>query len=137
MSLEMLKSVVTTVVLALALVQALWMAQVRGYVRLLPFKRRQLRRWHRWGGLAVLVLTLTVAVICMFGFGGRYGSYSLRVQAHVAMGALAILVLLLKVAITNRFRHYLRFTLALGTAAGLLILGTFIASALWYFVQLA
>jgi hypothetical protein len=51
------------------------------------------------------------------------------------MGVLAILVLLLKVAITNRFRRYLRFTLVLGTIAGLMILGTFVASALWYFVQ--
>jgi hypothetical protein len=39
----------------------------------------------------VLVLTLMVAVICMVGIGGRYGSYSLRVQAHLHMGALWIL----------------------------------------------
>ena len=32
----MLKSVMTTIVLVLALVQALGMAQVRGYVRILP-----------------------------------------------------------------------------------------------------
>jgi hypothetical protein len=133
----MLKSVMTTVILALALVQALWMAQVRGYVRLLPFAKKRLRRWHRWGGIAVLVLTLTVAVMCVFAIGGRYASYSPRVLAHLHMGTLAIMVLLLKVVITNRFRRYLRFTLALGAAAGLLILGTFVASALWYFVQMA
>jgi len=137
MSLEMLKSVVTSVVLALALVQALWMAQVRGYVRLLPFAKRRLRQWHRWGGIAVLVLTLTVAVVCVFGIGGRYVYYSPRALAHAVMGALAILVLLLKVAIANRFRRYVRFTLALGAAAGLLILGIFVTSALWYFVQVA
>jgi len=135
MSLEMLKSVVTTIVLALALGQALGMAQVRGYVRLLPFEGKRLRLLHRWGGIAVLVLTCAVAVMCVFGIGGRYASYSPRVLAHLHMGALAIVVLLLKVAITNRFRRYLRFTLALGAAAGLLILGTFAASALWYFVQ--
>lgn len=135
MSLEMIKSVMTIIVLALALVQALGMAQVRGYVHLLPSENKRLRQWHRWGGIATLVLALAVAVICVCG--ERYTYYSLRVQAHAVMGALAILVLLLKVAITNRFRRYLRFTLALGTAAGLLILGTFIASALWYFIQVA
>ena len=135
MSLEMLKSVVTSVVLALALVQALWMAQVRGYVRLLPFAKRRLRQWHRWGGIAVLVGALAVAVACVCGLG--YRLYSIRAQAHAAMGALAILVLLLKVAIANRFRRYVRFTLALGAAAGLLILGIFVTSALWYFVQVA
>jgi hypothetical protein len=133
MSLEMLKALLTTVVLALALAQALEMAQVRGYVRLLPIEKRQLLRLHRWGGIATLILTLAVAVICVRGEG--YVLYSLRVQAHAVMGVLAILVLLLKVAITNRFRRYLRFTLVLGTIAGLMILGTFVASALWYFVQ--
>ena len=137
MSLEMLKSVVTTVVLALALGQALGMAQVRGWVRLLPVEKRRLRQWHRWGGIATLVLALAVAAICVFAIGGRYTSYSPRVLAHLHMGGLAILVLLLKVAITNRFRRYLRYHTALGITAGLLILGTFVASALWYFVQVA
>jgi hypothetical protein len=100
---------------------------------LLPIEKRQLLRLHRWGGIATLILTLAVAVICVRGEG--YVLYSLRVQAHAVMGVLAILVLLLKVAITNRFRRYLRFTLVLGTIAGLMILGTFAASALWYFVQ--
>ena len=137
MSLEMLKSIVTTIVLALALAQALGMAQVRGYVPLLLIEKKRLRWLHRWGGIAVLVLTCAVAVICVFGIGEGYAPYSPRVQVHVVMGSLVILVLLLKVAITNRFRRYLHFTLALGTAAGLLILGTFVASALWYFVQWA
>lgn len=135
MSLEMLKSAVTTIVLALALMQALGMAQVRGYVRLLPLEKNWLRQWHRRGGIATLVLALAVAAICVFG--ERYAYYSVRVQAHAVMGALAILALLMKVAITNRFRQYLRFTLALGAVAGLLILGTFVASALWYFTQVA
>jgi hypothetical protein len=137
MSLEMFKSELTTVVLALALGQALGMAQVRGYVRLVPLERKRLRQWHRWGGIAVLVLTVMVAVTCVFGIGGRYASYSPRVLAHLHLGALAIVVLLVKVAIARRFRRYLRFTLVLGAAAGLLILGTFVASALWYFVQVA
>ena len=137
MSLGMFKSIVTTVVLALALVQALGMAQVRGYVRLVPVEKKRLRQWHRWCGIATLVLTCAVAVICVFGIGGRYASYSPRVLVHLHMGALAIVVLFLKVVIAHYFRRYLRFTLALGAAAGLLILGTFVASALWYFVQMA
>ena len=104
-------------------------------MRLLPVEKRRLRQLHRWGGITALVLTLAVAATCVFG--ESYGLYSLRVQAHAVMGGLAALVLVLKVAITQRFRRYLRFTLALGTAVGLLILGTFAASALWYFVRVA
>ena len=135
MPLEMLKSIVTTVVLALALVQALEMAQIRRRVRVFPVGRRQLRRLHRWGGIATLIVTMAVAATCVSGLG--YQPYSLRGKAHTAMGALAILVLLLKVAITRRLRRYLRHNTALGIAAGLLILGTFAASALWYFVWAA
>lgn len=135
MSLEMLKAILTTLILALALVQALGMAQVRGYVRLLPVGKKQLVRLHHLGGAATLLLALAVAAMCVLG--ERYAYYSLRVQAHAVMGVLAILILAIKAVITNRSRRYLRHALALGTAAGLLVLGTFIASALWYFVQVA
>lgn len=132
MSLEMRKAIVTTLILALALGQALGMAQVRGYVRLLPLSKKQLLRLHRWGGVGVLVLTLAVALTCVVGLD--YEFYSIRVKAHAVMSALAALALILKVAITHRFRRYLRYNTALGAAAGSLILGTFVASALWYFV---
>jgi uncharacterized membrane protein len=135
MSLEMFKAIMTTIVLALALVQALGMAQVRGWVRLLPVEKKRLRQWHREGGIVALVLTMAIAVTCVVGFG--YELYSPRVKAHAMMGTLAVVALFLKVVITNRFRRYLRYNMALGMAAGLLILGTFIASALWYFVQVA
>ena len=127
---KMIKSLVTTAILVLAVTQTLGMAQVRGYLRLFPFEKRQLRRFHRWGGIAALILTLTVAVICVCSEG--YVLYSLRVWAHAVMGVLAMLVMLLKVAIVHRFRRYLRYNTALGVGAGLLILGTFATSALWY-----
>jgi drug/metabolite transporter (DMT)-like permease len=95
--------------------------------------KKQLVQWHRLGGAATLLLALAVAAMCVLG--ERYAYYSPRVQAHAVMGVLAILVLAVKAVITNRFRRYLRHALVLGTVAGLLVLGTFIASALWYFVQ--
>jgi len=73
----MVKSVVTSIILALALVQALGMAQVRGYVRLLPVDKKQLVRLHRLGGAATLLLALAVAAMCVFG--ERYAYYSPRV----------------------------------------------------------
>jgi len=135
MSLEMLKAILTTLILALALVQALAMAQVRGYVHLLPVEKKQLVRWHRLGGATTLLLALAVAAMCVLG--ERYAYYSARVQTHAVIGTLAILVLAVKAVITKRFRRYLRYAPALGAGAGLLILGTFVASALWYFVQVA
>jgi hypothetical protein len=136
MSLEMAKSLLATVVLVLALAQATSMAQIRGYLKfkLIPLPARSLRNWHRWGGDATLLLTLTVALICLTG--EPYASYHWRVPLHAALGALAALVMFLKVFIARRFRHYLRYHTLLGPTAGLAVLGTFIASALWYFLSL-
>jgi hypothetical protein len=128
----MVKSIATTVGVALALLQALEMAQIRGYVRLLPFDRRVLRQFHRWGGITKLALLLVVAVVCVFGEG--YVLYNLRVCTHAALGVLSLLILAVKVAITHRFRRYLRLNTGLGITAGMLILGTSAASTLWYFV---
>ncbi|MBC8449591.1 MAG: hypothetical protein H8D78_17815 [Chloroflexi bacterium] len=136
MSLQMVKSVLTTVLLLVAIAQALSMAMVRGWVKvkLLPENRRRLREGHRWGGIAALVLTLALALTML---SPLYEPYSARSWAHAVMGGLAALVLLPKVIITRRFRRYLRYNTALGTIAGLLILGTFISSALWFFVDVA
>ena len=48
---EALKSIVTTMILALALMQALEMAQVRGYMHLWPIERGRLRQSYGWGGI--------------------------------------------------------------------------------------
>lgn len=135
MSLLMMKSVLTTILLLVAIAQALGMAQVRGYVQFLPVERKRLRQRHRGGGIGALILALAVAAMCVFG--ERYAYYPPRVLAHVVMGTLAIVVLLLKVLITHRWRRQLRHNTALGAIAGLLILGTFAASALWVFVGAA
>jgi len=136
MSLQMVKAVLTTVLLLLTIAQGLSMALVRGWVKvkLEPADRQRWRKRHRWGGVASLVLTLALAATML---GPLYEPYSLRAWTHAVMGALATLVLLAKAIITHRFRRYLRYNTALGTAAGLLILGTFISGPLWYFVYAA
>lgn len=124
------KSVTTTVVLALAVLQALEMAQVQGKVRWLPIDSRRLRRAHRLGGVAVLGLAVLVALVCIVTEGHPAPG---RVLAHAVMGGLAVAVLLTKVVITRRFRRLLRYNGLLGATAGLLLAGTFFFSAFWYF----
>lgn len=131
MSLEMLKSVLTSVVVVLALLQAVEMAQIRGKVNFLPLNKRVLRMLHRGGGIAALALMLVVALLCVFGEG--YAPQTLRVWTHVVLGVLALLVLAAKVVITHRARRFLRFNNAFGYTVGVLVLGTFASSALWYF----
>ncbi len=134
MPVVMLKSILTTVVLALAGVQALTMAQVRGYIRVLPVSARRLRSAHRWGGDAALFSTIVVAGLCLTT--QSYAPYPAYVPIHATLGSLAILALVLKVVFARRFRKQLRYALALGSVAGFAVLGTFAASALLYYTSI-
>ena len=131
MSLLMVKSILTTVVLLLAIVQALVGLRLRGYLQFLPLPVRRLRGWHRWSGDLTLVLIAVVAGMCVSNFG--FDLDSPRDWLHAALGTLAALVMVLKVIMARRFRSQLRYELILGAIAAFSVLGTFIASALWYF----
>jgi len=133
MSILLLKSILTTILLALALVQVLSMGQVRGTIKLLPVSTRTLHTIHRWVGDIALILALAVAVLCLTS--QYYSAHAIHVPLHVAFGTLAILAMLLKLAIARRFRRQLRYALALGIVAGLSVLGVFFASALLYFMS--
>jgi hypothetical protein len=131
MSLLMLKSLLTTVVLILAVGQAVSGLRLRGRFKRLPLSVRILRLWHRLGGDAALLLTLSIAFICVTHL--PWSAYSLRVPLHAALGTLAAVVMLVKVLVARRFRTYLRRATALGAVIGFSVLGCFAASALWYY----
>ena len=135
MPLATLKAVLVTIALVLGIGQALTQAQVRGFLHLLPFEKRTLVRFHRWEGRSLVALVLLIVGICLWvEFGLGYTLYSLRLQAHAVLGSLLMLVLFVKVAIVQHYRQFLRHTLVVGATAGLLLLGTFFLSAVWYFL---
>jgi hypothetical protein len=131
MSLLMLKSMLTTVVLVMALGQAVSGLRMTGSLKRLPAPVRYLRTVHRLLGDATLLLTVGIAMICVIHL--PFSAYSLRVPLHAALGTLAAAVLLVKVFVARRARRYLRHARNMGAAAGLALLGCFAASALWYF----
>jgi len=131
MSLLMLKSILTTVVLILALGQSASGFRMTGRLQRWPLPIKNLRIGHRLVGDAALLLTLSVALICVTHLS--YGAYSLRVPLHAALGTLAAVTLLVKVVVARRFRRYLRYARVFGGVAGFSLLGCLWASALWYF----
>jgi hypothetical protein len=131
MSLLMLKSILTTVAVIMAAGQAVSGLRLRGRLKGLPLPVGALRTWHRLAGDAVLLLTLSVAFLCITHLS--YSAYSLRVPLHAALGTLAAAILIVKVVIARRFRRFLRRGGIYGAAAGFSLLGCFMASALWYF----
>ena len=132
MSLLMLKSILTTVVVLLSAWQAVSGLRMTGRLKRIPAPIKNMRFGHRLAGDAALLLTLSVAVICVTH--QSYSAYSLRVPVHAALGTLAAVVLLVKVIIARRFRRYLRHARIMGGVAGFSLLGCFWASALWYFL---
>jgi hypothetical protein len=131
MSLLMLKSILTTVVVVLALEQGVSGLRITGRLQRWSVPVKTLRISHRLVGDAALLLTLSVAFICVTHLS--YSAYSLRVPLHAALGTLVAVILLVKVVVARRFRRYLRYARILGAVAGLSLLGCFWASALWYF----
>lgn len=130
----LLKSVLTTLVLLLAVFQVLTQLQLRGKMpAILPFSKRMLRTLHQWGGDLILLLVVGIALICIHTQGWQ--TYDVRGAAHIAVGMLAGLVLLVKVLIARLRRRWIgKLGLGLGAVAGLSIAAVWSLSALWYFL---
>lgn len=135
MPLPILKTLLASFAVLLALEEAWTMAEVRGFVKLLPRRPRVLVRIHRWGGVAALILVLVIMSVGLYAvFVLGYRLHSPRLWAHASLGVLASLALTAKVIASNRQRRWLRHSLALGISAGSLIAGAFLFGAVWYWV---
>ena len=134
-TLTTIKSIVATVLLGLALTQALEQALLYRWLRVRNLNRRLVVRLHRFGGVTVVLLVLTVLGLCWYTWLGLgYPPSTVRVVAHAVLGGLLSVVLLAKLAIANLFRQYLGYTLPLGISAATLLLCIFLLTALPHFV---
>lgn len=135
LSLTAFKAILTTVIVGLALSQVLEQALLYRWIRVRNLNRRLVLRLHRLGGVAAVLLVLVVIGSCLYTWLGLgYPPSTARVVAHAVLGALAIVVLLTKVAIANLLRRYMGLTLPVGISAGVLLLGIFLLTALPYFL---
>jgi hypothetical protein len=129
------KAIVTTVILGLAVAQALEQALLYRWIRVRNLNRPLVVRLHRIGGATAMLLVLVVLGSCLYTWLGLgYPPSTPRVVAHAVLGGLATVVLLTKVAIANWFRQYLGWTLPVGISAGVALLGVFLLAALPYFL---
>lgn len=131
MKILMLKSILTTLVLLMAILQVLTMSQVKGRIRLVNLPSSQLRRFHKREGDVVLLLILATAVICISQF--NITPQDPRVVLHALFGVSGVVTILLKFAVARFFRPYLRYALYISAVLFLAMMGIFLTSALWYF----
>lgn len=136
MPLPLLKSLLAGLVLLLAVFQLLQMLQVRRYIHVFPWAPKTLLRLHRWGGVLTLALTALIVALCLYDvFGLGYPVREFPVIAHAVLGGTAGLLLLGKVAASNRFRKYLRYGGRMGVATVSLLALTFWFSAVQYLTR--
>lgn len=138
MALVYLKALLTTAALLLAVVELATMGQVRGYIHFVKLPVRTLVKLHRWVGIGLSAIVLVVMVLCLYViYGLGYHLEFSRIKAHVPFGAAAAIILVAKVLAANRYRRHLRHALAAGLLAFGLVAGTFVFSALWFYLGLA
>jgi len=129
------KSALTTVLLAVALLQFVGQALARGWIGAGSGVRRLGSRLHRPGGIVAFLLAWLVFALCMYvmwgpGGGGTATLAIPRVLTHAILGGALVLVLSAKAVISNFLRRQLRLNLPLGIAALLLSLGVWLTSAM-------
>jgi hypothetical protein len=135
LSLTAFKAIVTTVLLGLAMAQAFEQVLLYRWIRVRNLNRRLVLRLHRLGGVTATFLVLVVLGSCLYTWLVLgYPPSTPRVVAHAVLGGLVTTILLIKVAMANRFRQYLGLTLPLGITAGVSLLGIFLLMALPYFL---
>ncbi len=130
------KAILTTALLALALLQALEQAVWRGKVRV-RLDKKVVITLHRLGGIIALEIAQIVLGLCLYAaFCLGYILGTERLIAHAILGGIATAGLLLKVLISNAFPYLLRWQAVLGTLTFLAVLGVFLTGALPHFLGL-
>ncbi len=132
MAISTAKAALTIVLFSMASVQVASQSVVRGWIHL-PISKRSLVRLHDWDGIltvVMLAILIGIGLVDMIFLQGKINS--VRLQIHVVLGALAAVALVAKLAITNRYRHYMRLNAWLGIAAALLIIGNLFIAAFYH-----
>ena len=129
------KTVLTSVVAALALYQVMLMAVGYGWVKLPFFKPKAASFTHRSVGDVIFPVTLLVGWMCLAYFGIEDGiehaadGETTRAAIHVIAGGLLIAVLVLKVIVVRWWRSFDRFLPHFGLTVFSLFAITWLTSA--------
>ena len=132
---DQVKTVLASVVLALAAYQVALMAVGYGKVRLSFLKPKAAALSHRAVGDAAVAITLLIAFMCLtyFGVGDGIeharGEESGRATIHVLAGSLLVGTILLKVVVVRWWHRMARFLPPLGITVFTLFCITWITSA--------
>ncbi len=126
------KSLLATVVLAIAFVQLVLMAFGRGWIGGSPPRvRRRLIKFHRFEGYVTFLIILWIAYNCVFNVGVSLGTA--RIVVHGLLGITVIGLVLSKISIAEGMRRYYERLPLLGFTLLGAVISIWVVSAGWYF----
>lgn len=124
------KTVLSTVIVALAVYQVVLMAVGYGKVRPRFLQPKSASVAHRGIGDAIVVLAVVVAAMCLGVFGiGEAVDEGATTVVHAIAGALVLAVLGLKLLVLHRWHHLGRYLPVLGLSVFALFAVTWLTSA--------
>ena len=128
---EEVKTVLASVVAALAIYQVLLMAVGYGKLRLPFLAARPASSTHRAVGDTIVVITLVIAFMCIsyFGFEDGDSDEETRALLHASAGSALVAVLAFKVVVVRWWHRMGRFLPAIGLTVFALFMVTWLTSA--------
>jgi hypothetical protein len=131
MSIESVKSVLSSVMVAIAVVQMFIMFELFGRdpVR---YNAAVLKRFHRINGMVFIILYLFIAYFCIGYIISTKLEPSPRVTFHAVFALSVIILLFLKISFIRFYRQFYEKVLTLGPLVALLSIGMMATSGGYY-----
>ena len=133
MPIELIKSILSSVMIAIAFVQMFIMFELFG--RDTPrYNAVTLKRFHRTNGILFIILYLAIAYFCLKYIISTKEELSARVTFHAVFALSVIILLFLKISFIRFYRQFYEKVLTLGPVIALLTFGMMATSGGYYFL---
>ena|ERR1700690_1435748 len=133
MSIELLKSILSSVMTAMAFIQIFLMFELFGRSQV-RYDAATLKKMHRINGILFLLLYFSVAYFCLRYIRSSNEELSPRVTSHALLALSVIALLGLKLSFIRVYRQFYEKVLTLGPLIALLTLGMMATSGGYYFL---
>ncbi len=133
MPVELLKSILSSVMITIAFVQMFIMFELfgRSTVR---YSAATLKKFHRINGMIFILLYFLIAYFCLRYIISTKEELSPRVTFHAVFALSVIILLFLKISFIRFYRQFYEKVLILGPVAALLTFGMMATSGGYYFL---
>ena len=133
MPIELLKSILSSVMIAIAFVQLFIMFELFGR-ETVRYNAATLKRFHRINGTIFILLFFFIAYFCLRYIISTKEELSPRVTFHAVFALSVIVLLFLKISFIRFYRQFYEKVLTLGPLIALLSFGMMATSAGYYFL---